>query len=113
MTRPVYVVKAEYFKTLGHPARIRILELLRDGPKSVSELRPDVGVEASHLSQQLAILRRAGVVVSVRDGNSMIYSVPDPQTFELLQTAKGIITRSLAGASELLADLNEVEFGSD
>lgn len=112
VTRPVYEVKAEYFKTLGHPARIRVLELLRDRPMSVSEMQPDVGIESSHLSQQLAVLRRAGVVASERDGNAMIYSVVDSQIFDLLQVAKEIITRSLTSAGDLLADLESVEFGS-
>lgn len=110
MSRPVYELKAEFFKTLGHAARIRVLELLREGPKSVSELLPDVGIESSHLSQQLAVLRRAGLVTAERRGNSMIYSVVDPQIFELLHAAKEIITTSLAGAGELLADLESVEF---
>ncbi len=111
MTRPIYEVKAEFFKTLSHAARIRVLELLSDGPRSVSELLPDVGIEASHLSQQLAILRRAGVVSSERRGNSVIYSVVDPQIFELLQSAKEIIMTSLGLAEDLLADLDSVEFG--
>lgn len=111
MSRPVFDVKAEFFKTLSHPARIRVLELLREGPRSVSELQPDVGIEASHLSQQLAVLRRAAVVSSERRGNSMIYSVVDPQIYELLQAAKEIIARSLSGAGDLLADLESVEFG--
>ena len=62
MTEPLYKVKAEFFKTLGHPARIRILELLVAGDKSVAELLPEVGLESSNLSQQLGVLRRAGVV---------------------------------------------------
>ena len=111
MPRPIYEVKAEFFKTLGHAARIRVLEILRDGPRSVSELQPDVGIESSHLSQQLAVLRRAGIVKADRSGSSMIYSVVDPQIFELLQSAKEIITSSLSGASDLLADLESVEFG--
>ena len=110
MSRPVFDVKAEFFKTMTHPARIRVLELLREGPRSVSELQPDVGIESSHLSQQLAVLRRAGIVASERQGNSMIYSVVDPQIYELLQTAKEIIARSLSGAGDLLADLESVEF---
>jgi len=62
MTRPNYQVKADFFKTLAHPARIRVLELLRDGERSVGELIPEVGLEASHLSQQLGILRRANIL---------------------------------------------------
>jgi hypothetical protein len=62
MTASIYEVKAEFFKTLAHPARIRVLELLRDGERSVSELIPDVGLKPSHLSQQLGVLRRANVI---------------------------------------------------
>ncbi|WP_197286001.1 helix-turn-helix transcriptional regulator, partial [Mycobacterium sp. UM_11] len=61
VAEPLYQLKAEFFKTLGHPARIRILELLVTGEKSVAELLPEVGLEASNLSQQLGVLRRAGV----------------------------------------------------
>src|SRR5690606_29423859 len=81
VTRPIYRVKAEFFKTLGHPARIRILELLRDGERPVSELIPEVGIEPSHLSQQLAILRRANLVRSRKEGSSVLYSVAEPRLF--------------------------------
>lgn len=110
MTRPIYQVKAEFFKTLGHPARIRVLELLREGERSVAELIPDVGLEASHLSQQLAVLRRAGVVQSRKDGSSVHYSVTDERIFELLEVAKAILTTSLAGTQELLTELATLEF---
>ena len=110
MPKPVYEIKAQFFKTLGHPARIRILEVLAGGPRSVSGLQPDVGIEHSHLSQQLAVLRKAGVVVADRQGSSMIYSVVDPKVFELLSVAKQIITTSLTGAGELLADLDSISY---
>ena len=110
MPKPVYELKAQFFKTLGHPARIRILEVLAGGPRSVSELQPDVGIEASHLSQQLSILRKGGIVQADRQGSSMIYSVTDPQIFELLNVAKQIITTSLSGAGELLADLDSISY---
>ena len=82
MTRPIYRVKAEFFKTLGHPARIRVLEVLRDGERPVNELIPEVGIEPSHLSQQLAILRRANLVRSRKVGSSVLYSVSEPRVFE-------------------------------
>lgn len=109
---PVYELKAEFFKTLGHPARIRILEVLSDGPRSVSALQPDVGIEASHLSQQLAVLRRSGVVNSERDGSSVIYSITDPQILELLAVAKQILTTSLTGTQDLLDDLDTMSYQS-
>lgn len=110
MTRPVYQVKAEFFKTLSHPARIRILELLRDGERPVSELIPEVGIEPSHLSQQLAILRRANLVRSRKDGSSVIYSVTEPRLFQLLEVAKSIITSSLTETRELLEELEGMDF---
>jgi DNA-binding transcriptional ArsR family regulator len=106
----IYEVKAQFFKTLGHPARIRILEVLSDGPRSVSALQPDVGIESSHLSQQLAVLRRAGVVESDRDGSSVIYTIADPQILDLLAVAKEILTTSLTGAQELISDLDAMSY---
>ncbi len=112
MTRPVYELKAEFFKTLGHPARIRILEILRDGELPVSELIPLVGLEASHLSQQLAVLRRANVVRSRRDGSTVLYTVVDPRIHQLLAVAKTIITSSLGETLDLLEELEALDFGA-
>ncbi len=110
VTRPIYQVKAELFKTLGHPARIRVLEVLRGGERPVSELIPEVGIEASHLSQQLAVLRRANLVQSHKVGSSVIYSVADPRVFQLLEVAKAILTGSLSQTQELLEELQGMDF---
>jgi ArsR family transcriptional regulator len=105
VTTPIYQVKAEFFRTLAHPARIRVLEVLRDGEKSVSELVPAVGIEASHLSQQLAVLRRANLVQTRKEGTSVLYSVGNSMIFELLDVARRILTSSLAETRALLAEL--------
>lgn len=105
MSRPLYQAKAEFFRTLGHPARIRVLELLSQREHAVSEMLPEVGVEASSLSQQLAVLRRAGLVASRKDGSTVYYSLTSPQVAELLAVARRILTEVLAGQVELLADL--------
>jgi DNA-binding transcriptional ArsR family regulator len=110
VTLPIHQVKADFFKTLGHPARIRILEVLRDGECSVAELIPRVGIEASHLSQQLGILRRANILQVRKEGAAVRYSVADPRIFELLEVAKAILTSSLAGSSQLLAELQAADF---
>lgn len=110
MTRPIYQVKAEFFKTLGHPARIRILEVLRDGERPVNELIPEVGIEPSHLSQQLAVLRRANLVRSRKVGSSVLYSVAEPRVFGLLETARAILTSSLTETRELLEELEGLDF---
>ena len=108
--KPIYEVKAQFFKTLGHPARIRILEVLSEGPRSVSALQPDVGIESSHLSQQLSVLRKAGVVDAERSGSSSIYSIVDPQIVQLLAVAKQILLTSLSGTQELLDDLDTMSY---
>ena len=105
MTAPIYQVKAEFFRTLGHPARIRVLEVLQTGERPVAELIPEVGIEASHLSQQLGVMRRAGIIQSRKVGSNVYYSVGDPKLFELLDVAKRIITSSLAESQLLLEQM--------
>ena len=103
---PLSVVKAELFKSLAHPARVRALEVLAEGERSVGELQPLVGIESSHLSQQLAVLRRAGVVTTRKEGASVIYAVRDPLVVELLAVAKGLLLQVLTDTRDLLADLD-------
>jgi ArsR family transcriptional regulator len=105
VTRPLYQAKAEFFKTLGHPARIRILELLSEREHAVAELLPQVGIEAAHLSQQLAVLRRMNLVVARRDGSSVYYCLVSPQVAELLAVARRILTEVLTSQVGLLDDL--------
>lgn len=102
---PVSEVKAELFKALGHPARIRVLEVLSDSEHSVGEMQPLVGIESSHLSQQLGILRRAGLVTTRKEGASVIYSLADPLLADLLAVAKRLLISSLVQTEDLLADL--------
>ncbi|MFH8838047.1 ArsR/SmtB family transcription factor [Streptomyces sp. NPDC017868] len=105
MSAPLYQLKAEFFKTLGHPVRIRVLELLSVREHGVSEMLAEIGVEPAHLSQQLAVLRRANLVVGRREGSVVHYSLTDPQVAELLAVARSILSGVLAGQAELLADL--------
>jgi DNA-binding transcriptional ArsR family regulator len=105
VSTPLYQAKAEFFKTLGHPARIRILELLVAGERSVGELMPEVGLEASHLSQQLAVLRRAGVVNARKQGNAVIYSLATDDLADLMMIARKVLAGLLSGQAVLLKDL--------
>ncbi|MGP3915439.1 ArsR/SmtB family transcription factor [Nonomuraea sp. 10N515B] len=105
MTLPLYQLKAEFFKTLGHPARIRILELLSQREHSVAEMLPEVGIEPAHMSQQLAVLRRANLVVSRKDGTTVYYAITSPEIAQLMAVARSILTGVLTGQAELLEDL--------
>ena len=106
VSRPLSEVKADLFKALAHPARVRALEVLVSGEHTVGELQPLVGIESSHLSQQLGVLRRAGLVKTRKEGSSVIYSLRDPLVGELLSVAKRFLVTSLAHTRDLLADLS-------
>lgn len=104
-SRPLSEVKADLFKALAHPARVRALEVLAEGERSVGELQPLVDIESSHLSQQLGVLRRAGLVATRKEGSSVLYKLKDPLVSELLSVAKRLLVASLAETRDLLADL--------
>lgn len=105
LSRPLAEVKADLFKALGHPARIRILEVLTGGEQTVSDLTTAVGIEASHLSQQLAVLRRAGLVTSRKEGQWVVYAIRDPEVVRLLAVAKQILVNSLSDTEAILEGL--------
>jgi ArsR family transcriptional regulator len=107
MPVPLYQAKAEFFRTLGHPARIRVLELLQDGPKPVRELLEEIEIEPSSLSQQLAVLRRSGLVTATREGNTVIYALSTPDVAELLRAARRILTEMINDQGTLLAQLRD------
>ena len=104
---PLYEAKSELFRTLGHPVRIRVLELLQSGPRPVHELLGEIEVEASNLSQQLAVLRRAGLVRSSRDGATVLYSLATPDVAELLLAGRRILAALWAEQQDRLADLRD------
>ena len=106
-SRSISEVKADLFKALAHPARVRILEVLASGPRSVGQLQPPVGIEASHLSQQLAVLRRSGLVVSTKQGPTVTYELVDPAVIELLQVARQLLIKTLTPTRDLLNDLTD------
>ncbi|MGW7003292.1 ArsR/SmtB family transcription factor [Streptomyces sp. NPDC054933] len=105
MQVPLYQAKAEFFRMLGHPVRIRVLELLQDGPMPVRDLLAAIEVEPSNLSQQLAVLRRSGIVTATRTGATVVYELAGGDVAELMQAARRILTEMLAGQQGLLAEL--------
>ena len=102
---PLYVTKAALFRTLGHPARVRILELLRDGEHSVGALQEALGLDSGGTSQHLAALRRIGLVESRKEGTSVFYRVADPRVLDLLDIGRALIARSLQEQQVLLEEL--------
>ena len=105
MTTPLYQAKADFFRTLGHPARIRVLELLSERDHAVHELLERIAIEPSNLSQQLAVLRRTGLVSQHREGAEVVYSISVPQVRDLLLTARQILLGLISEQDALAAEL--------
>lgn len=101
MPVPLYEAKADLFRTLAHPARIRVLELLSDRDHAVHELLAQLHLEPSSLSQQLAVLRRRGLVRQQRVGGEVMYSIVVPETRDLLLAARLVLRALLADQAEL------------
>ncbi|WP_374720760.1 ArsR/SmtB family transcription factor [Peribacillus tepidiphilus] len=94
--------KADFFKALAHPLRIRILELLAEGDKNVNELQTLIGSEGSAVSQQLSILRSKNIVYGTKEGNRVTYSLRDPMIIELLSIARQIFNNHLIDTASML-----------
>ena len=82
-----YDNSAKLFKALMHPARLEILDVLRDGEACVCHVEAALGYRQAYISQQLAVLREAGLVQDRRDGWNVYYRVTQPQVFALLDVA--------------------------
>jgi ArsR family transcriptional regulator len=107
--RPIAEAKADLFKALAHPARVRVLELLAEREHTIGELAEATGLELSHLSQQVTVLRKAGIVDSRRVRSAVICALRDPQTAELLAVARRMITENLRQGQTLLAALDSAD----
>lgn len=100
---PLYEVKANLFKGLAHPVRIRVLELLSAAPEvSVTDMLAATGLEASHLSQHLSVLRRYHLVKGERRALQMFYSLAYPQVADLLSVARLLLNDMLHTTREQL-----------
>ena len=104
--------KAEFFKALSHPARIKILELLRAGELSVTDLQDRLGIGSSSVSQQLSMLRHQNIVESRKAGTTVYYRVRDPEVFELLDVALRIFNNQLQNTRSTLEQLEDENAGN-
>lgn len=107
--RPLYEVKANLFKGLAHPYRIRVLEILAAAPEaSVADMLQDTGLEASHLSQHLAVLRRYGLVVSERRASVVYYRLAFAEVAELLRVARQLLGGMLSTSQGQLTSVKDL-----
>jgi DNA-binding transcriptional ArsR family regulator len=98
-------IEADFFRTLGHPVRVRVVELLRDGEMTVGDIQAELGIDSSGTSQHLAAMRRQGILEARKEGTSVHYRVRDPRIFQLLESARQVIGSHLEEASALLGEL--------
>jgi ArsR family transcriptional regulator len=107
MQQSIHRFKAEFFKALGHPARMVILEQLRGGERSVQELQIALEMDQSSVSQQLSVLRNKNLVDSRKEGTTVYYRVRDAMIFQLLDVAREIFNNHLIDTQAMLAQLGE------
>jgi ArsR family transcriptional regulator len=106
-SRELQVFKAEFFKALGHPVRIRLLEVLRHGERSVQELQAALDLDQSTVSQQLAVLRAKHVVTARKEGTTVRYAVRDARVGALLDVARTVFNAQLTGSHTMLKALRQ------
>lgn len=104
-SRELQTLKAEFFRALAHPVRIRLLELLATGAQNVQALHLRLGIDQPIVSQQLAKLRASGIVMTRKEGTTVTYALADPILGDLLRVAKDILNRRLVGSQTLLREL--------
>jgi ArsR family transcriptional regulator len=102
---PLQAFKAEFFKALGHPIRIRILEVLVGGERSVQELQEALGLDQPIVSQQLAMLRAKSIVKARKEGTTVRYTVRDASIRDLLLIARRIFDSQLIDSQTMLREL--------
>lgn len=100
---PLRVFKAELFKALGHPARLRVIDLLRDGERTVSELQASMELEGSAVSQHLMVLRARGIVEARREGANVYYRVRCPAIFTMLDAGREVFAAQIGEMQASLA----------
>jgi DNA-binding transcriptional ArsR family regulator len=106
----VDIINAELFRALGHPVRVRVLELLRTHQEmSVRDLQATLQIESRGASQHLSAMRRQGLLATRRQGTSVFYRVRDPRAFQLLVLARQILTSHVQYNQTLLDGLNDAQ----
>lgn len=103
---PLYRAKAELFRVLGHPVRIRVVELLCEGPHTVRQLLDDLAIAPANLSQQLAVLRRANIVMAYRENGHVTYALAGPDVRDLMMAARRFLREMISEQGTLLEALD-------
>jgi DNA-binding transcriptional ArsR family regulator len=103
LPEPVAELIAQRFRVIGEPMRIRLLDTLRNGPATVSELRDALRTTQQNVSKHLGVLQQAGIVQREKRGNHALYSIADESVFDLCEQVCGGLRRRIAELDGLLA----------
>ncbi|SDF01750.1 ArsR/SmtB family transcription factor [Sporolituus thermophilus] len=98
----VIKLTAELFKTLGHPVRVKILQMLAAGERCVCEMIDEIDIEQSNFSQHLGILKKQGLLDSRKDGQRVIYWLAYPSVIQLLDAAEQTLSEQIGHSQSLL-----------
>ena len=109
MPTPLHEAKADLFRALGHPVRVRALELLLPGPAAVKDLLAEIPVTAASLSQQLAVLRHAGLVTAERRDGGVTYSLAADDVAALMAAARSFLSSVLTSREDRIGEVRALE----
>jgi DNA-binding transcriptional ArsR family regulator len=102
LPEPLVALIAGRFRVLAEPMRIRLLDELRDGPRTVGELQERLSASQQNVSKHLGVLLNAGIVSRSKQGTSALYAIADPSVFELCTLVCGGLRRQVEGLAEVL-----------
>jgi DNA-binding transcriptional ArsR family regulator len=102
LPEPLIELVAQRFRVLGEPMRIKLLDQLREGDATVSELQTALGASQQNVSKHLGILHAAGMVSRAKRGNHTVYAISDPGVFELCDQVCGGVRRQLQELETIL-----------
>jgi DNA-binding transcriptional ArsR family regulator len=102
LSEPLVELIAQRFRVLAEPMRIKLLDHLRAGDATVTELQEALGATQQNVSKHLGILHSAGMVTRTKDGNHVRYAIADEGVFELCEQVCGGVRRQLDGLDAVL-----------
>lgn len=107
MKNDIYQMRAEIFKVLGHPTRLKLLDLLKEGEKCVCEICPEMEMEQPNISQHLALLKERGIVDSRKEGLKVYYWIVNKEIFKVIDCVNKVIKKRLSTVKSMLSSIAE------
>ncbi|HML35214.1 ArsR/SmtB family transcription factor [Sporomusa sphaeroides] len=98
----VVKLTADFFKTLAHPVRIKILHSLAQGERCVCEIIEELDIEQSNLSQHLSVMKRQGILDSRKDGQKMFYRITYPSVLDVIGAAEKTLSEQIGHSQSIL-----------